>query len=166
MVKSIAFGFLLISAIAAGQEIPTTFILLRHAEKDMKQSTNNPDLSDEGKKRADRLASMLDKTTVTAIYSSDYKRTRQTVQPLAQRKGLPIQTYVPNKEEDIDAILARNRGGTVVVAGHSNTIPQFVNYLLGEPKYHTFEDGEYGNLLIVSLIRRGEGVKVVWINTD
>jgi broad specificity phosphatase PhoE len=166
MVKSIAFGFLLISAIAAGQEIPTTFILLRHAEKDMKQSTNNPDLSDEGKKRADRLASMLDKTTVTAIYSSDYKRTRQTVQPLAQRKGLPIQTYVPNKEEDIDTILARNRGGTVVVAGHSNTIPQFVNYLLGEPKYHTFEDGEYGNLLIVSLIRRGEGVKVVWINTD
>jgi len=166
MIKIFALGFLLISTCAAGQEIPTTFILLRHAEKDMKQSTNDPDLSDAGKKRAERLASMLDKTVVTAIYSSDYKRTRQTVQSLAQRKGLPIQTYVPNQEDDIDAILAKNRGGTVVVAGHSNTIPQFVNYLLGEPRYHTFEDGEYGNLIIVSLIGRGAGVKVVWVTTD
>ncbi|QOI97711.1 MAG: histidine phosphatase family protein [Flammeovirgaceae bacterium] len=166
MVRFVALWLVLIPMLVCGQEIPTTFILLRHAEKDMKQSTNDPDLSEAGKKRAQRLAVMLDKTAVTAIYSSNYKRTRQTVEPLAQKKGLTIQSYVPNKDEDIDRILAANQGGTVVVAGHSNTIPQFVNYLLGEAQYHTFEDGEYGNLLVVSLVRRGEGVKVVWITTD
>lgn len=166
MIRITVLLLFLVPVWAIGQQLPTTFILLRHAEKDMKQSTNDPDLSEAGKKRAERLASMLDKTNVTAVYSSDYKRTRQTVQPLAQRKGLVVQTYIPNKEDDIDRILATNTGGTVVVAGHSNTIPQFVNYLLGEPKYHTFEDGEYGNLLIVSVIRKGEGVKVVWVTTD
>lgn len=160
------FLLFLITSKALSQEIPTTFILLRHAEKDMKQSTNDPDLSEVGKKRAERLASMLDKTNITAIYSSDYKRTRQTVQPLAQKKGLIVQTYVPNKEEDIDMMLAKNKGGTVVVAGHSNTIPQFANYLLGESRYHTFEDGEYGNLLIVSVVSKGTGVKVIWVQTD
>jgi 2,3-bisphosphoglycerate-dependent phosphoglycerate mutase len=164
--RYILFLFLLVASQANGQEIPTTFILLRHAEKDMKQSTNDPDLSEAGKKRAERLASMLDKTEVTAIYSSDYKRTRQTVQLLAQKKGQAVQTYVPNKEEDIDLMLAKNKGGTVVVVGHSNTIPQFANYLLGEPKYHTFEDGEYNNLLIVSVASKGVGVKVIWVQTD
>ncbi|MCK6617625.1 MAG: histidine phosphatase family protein [Cyclobacteriaceae bacterium] len=166
MIRIIALCLILVPMLTYGQQTPTTFILLRHAEKDMKQSTNDPDLSEAGKKRAQRLASMLIKTPVTAIYSSDYKRTRQTVEPLAQQKGLIIKSYIPNKDEDVDRILAENIGGTVVVAGHSNTIPQFVNYLLGEAKYHTFEDGEYGNLLVVSLIRRGEGVKVVWITTD
>lgn len=166
MVKSFVLWFFLIPGFTFCQEIPTTFILLRHAEKEMKKNTNDPDLSEAGKKRANRLALMLDKTHITAIYSSDYQRTRQTVQPLAQRKGLTVQTYVPNKEEDMDMILAKNKGGTILVAGHSNTIPQFANYLLGEPRYQTFDDGEYGNFLIISLIRRGEGVKVVWITTD
>ncbi|MDL5047929.1 phosphoglycerate mutase family protein [Oscillatoria amoena NRMC-F 0135] len=157
---------ILLSGVAFGQEIPTMFILVRHAEKDMKQSTNDPDLSEAGKKRADKLAHLLEKTNITAIYSSNYKRTRQTVEPLARSKTLEVQTYVPNKEEDIDMMLAKNKGGTVVVAGHSNTIPQFANYLLGESTYHTFEDGDYGNILIVSVVKKGEGVKVVWVTTD
>ena len=164
----IIFSFLLIvfSGSAFGQETPTLFILVRHAEKDMKQSTNDPDLSEAGKSRAERLATMFDKTNVTAIYSSDYKRTRQTVQPLAQKKHLVVQTYIPNNDEEIDRILAKNKGGTVVVAGHSNTIPQFANYLIGQPKYQTFEDGEYGNILIVSVVKKGEGVGVIWMTTN
>ncbi len=63
-------------------------------------------------------------------------------------------------------MLTKNQGGTVLVAGHSNTIPQFANYLVGQSTYHTFEDGDYNNILVVSVVKKGIGAKVIWIKTD
>jgi broad specificity phosphatase PhoE len=144
-------------------KVITTFILVRHAEKDLTQSTNNPDLSSEGKVRATRLVDVLKQTDIQAVYSTDFKRTRQTVEPLAIARSLTINTYDARNNNDIDGMLQQYSGGTILVSGHSNTVPQFINYLIGEEKYQPMGDGEYGNIIIVSVIERGKNAKVVWL---
>lgn len=164
MRKNFVILFLLLSSVAFCQEeLVTTFILVRHAEKDLTQSTNDPDLSAEGKTRADRLAEMLKKTEVQAIYSTPYKRTQQTVAPLATSKALQVVSYQGNKLEEVDNILKQHAGKTIVMVGHSNTIPQVINYLLGEEKYRVMEDGDYGNIIVVSVVTKGKNAKVVWL---
>ncbi|MBX2967158.1 MAG: histidine phosphatase family protein [Cyclobacteriaceae bacterium] len=158
---SILFFFTLI---LTAQDNLTTFILVRHGEKAVDKSTNDPDLSPEGKKRAERLAALLNEGEVNAIYSTPYKRTRQTVEPLATAKDLTIHDYAPNKEAAIDAMLAEHRGGTIVVAGHSNTIPWFANKLLGAEKYQPWEEDDYDNVWIVTVSEKGKLVKLVWLN--
>jgi 2,3-bisphosphoglycerate-dependent phosphoglycerate mutase len=149
---------------ALAQEQVTTFILIRHAEKDLTQSTNDPDLSPEGKKRARKLAELLNETDVTAIYSTPYKRTRQTVEVLAAQKGLSILEYTANKEEEINVMLNAHAGGTIVVSGHSNTVPWFANKLLGVEKYRPWEDGDYDNVWVISVVEKGTSAKLLWLN--
>lgn len=162
MRKILIVFFLLAGSVAFSQEATvTTFILVRHAEKDLTQSTNDPDLSVEGKSRAVRLVDMLKKTEMHAIYSTPYKRTHQTVAPIADAKSLSVQTYQANKMEEIDAMIKVHAGKTILVTGHSNTIPQVINYLLGEEKYKVMEDGDYGNIIMVSVA--GKSANVVWL---
>jgi 2,3-bisphosphoglycerate-dependent phosphoglycerate mutase len=161
-----AFTFLLllvVSTLAIAQENRiTTFILVRHAEKDLTQSTNDPDLSAEGKNRAIKLVEVLKKTDIQAIYSTPYKRTQQTVQPLASVKGLLVMPYQANKMDEIDNMIKQHAGSTVLLSGHSNTVPVILNYLIGEEKYKILEDGDYGNIIVVSVTERGKNAKVVW----
>lgn len=148
---------------SAQEKVITTFILVRHAEKDLTQSTNDPDLSADGKSRAVRLNELFKKTDITAVYSTPYKRTQQTIEALATEKGLKVVSYQANKMEEIDAIIKQHAGGTVVVSGHSNTIPLVANYLIGEDKYKQFDDSDYGNIIIISVTERGKNAKVVWM---
>jgi 2,3-bisphosphoglycerate-dependent phosphoglycerate mutase len=148
---------------AIAQNQVTTFVLIRHAEKYLTQSTNDPDLSAEGKKRAQRLTAMFNEGEVTAIYSTPYKRTRQTVEPLATNKRLTVSEYSGNKEDEIDAMLKAHAGGTIIVVGHSNTIPWFANKLLGIEKYRPMEDDDYDNVWMVSVVEKGNA-KLVWLN--
>lgn len=140
----------------------TTVILVRHAEKGT-DDPKDPELSEAGKQRAQRLAEVLKEIKVDAIYSTPYKRTRNTVAPLAEVKGLSIVTYDPSKKDEIDQLLQKFSGGTIVVAGHSNTVPGFANYLTGKTEFQNFDDSDYDNLLIVSVIERGKSAKVVWL---
>lgn len=147
----------------AQDQMLTTFILVRHAEKDLTQSTSDPDLSEEGKQRASRLVTMLQSTDVEVIYSTDFKRTKQTVEPVATARSLPVNTYDSRKTEEIDTMLYKHAGKTILVSGHSNTIPQFVNYLIGAEKYKPMGDGEYGNIIVVTVSERGKSANVVWL---
>jgi 2,3-bisphosphoglycerate-dependent phosphoglycerate mutase len=163
-ILSTVVALLLLTLTTFSQNKPiTTFILIRHAEKDLTQSTPDPDLSAQGKVRANTLTNLLKQTDIQAVYSTDFKRTRQTLEPLATARSLTINIYDPRKNSDIDAILEKHEGQTILVSGHSNTIPQFANYLLGEEKYKPLEDDEYGNIIIVSVTARGKDAKVVWI---
>jgi broad specificity phosphatase PhoE len=163
--KVLTFCLLIFSALAVhAQESITTFILLRHAEKDLTQSTNDPDLSEEGKMRANRLAQLFAETEVSAIYSTPYKRTRQTVAVLAANKNLAITDYTANNEDELHRMLADHSGGTIVISGHSNTIPWMANKLIGMEKYRPLEDGDYDNIWVVNVIGIGKSAKLVWLN--
>lgn len=156
--------FLTCSTIASAQEKTiTTFILVRHAEKDLTQSTNDPDLSADGKSRATRLSELFKKTEIAAVYSTPYKRTQQTVEPLALQHSLNVVSYQAMVKEDVDLMLQKHAGKTIFVSGHSNTIPNLINYLVGEDKYKNFRDEDYGNIVIVSIAERGKNAKVVWM---
>jgi 2,3-bisphosphoglycerate-dependent phosphoglycerate mutase len=155
---------LFFSTLLCGQaQTTTTFILVRHAEKG-DDGTKDPDLTEVGNARAQRLVSMLKKAQVDAIYSTAYKRTRNTVAPLAASKGISVTDYEAFKTEAIDGMLKKHQGGTVVIAGHSNNIPWIANYLTGKENYKDFTDTEYENLLIVTVIEKGKNTKVVWLS--
>ena len=154
------FLFFLLLGKSHAQQI-TTLILVRHAEKVLDDS-KDPELTEAGQQRALRLASLLKETKVDAIFSTAFKRTQNTVTPLAKAKGIEVRTYEANNPEAIDAMLKNFPGGTIVVCGHSNTIPWTVNYLLGTESYKNFDDGDYDNLLIVEIVGKGRG-KVVWL---
>lgn len=158
--KQLTIIFLFVTSLAYAQPV-TTFILVRHAEKG-NDGTKDPELSEAGLTRAQSLAKLMQATKVDAIYSTPYKRTRSTVAPLATAKGFDVLGY--NKNEDMDAILKKYSGGTVVVCGHSNTVPALANYLIGKDSYKAFEDSEYGNIIIVSVVERGKNANVVWLN--
>jgi len=158
--KKLALIFILISSVAYSQPI-TTFILVRHAEK-ATDDAKDPNLSEVGLMRAQSLAKLLAATTVDAVYSTPYKRTRNTVAPAATAKGFDVLEY--NKIEEMDALLKKYEGGTVLVCGHSNTVPAIANYLVGKNSFQQFEDDDYGNIIIVSVIKKGKSTKVVWLN--
>jgi 2,3-bisphosphoglycerate-dependent phosphoglycerate mutase len=145
--KKLTLIFLFVTSLTCAQPV-TTFILVRHAEKG-NDGTKDPDLNEAGRMRAQALAKLMQATKVDAIYSTPYKRTRNTVTPLATAKGFDVLEY--NKIEEMDLFLKKYSGGTVIVCGHSNTVP-------------AFDDSEYGNIIIVSLVDKGKNANVVWLN--
>ena len=163
MKKITLFFLLVISSAAYSQQGITTFILTRHAEKG-NDGTKDPELAQAGNERAQLLGKMLNETTVDAIYSTNYKRTRNTVTPLAQAKGITVVRYESFKAEEIDQMLKNYSGGTIVISGHSNDIPWIVNYLTGKEEYKTFEDTDYNNLIVVAVTEKGKTAKVTWLN--
>lgn len=104
----------------------TVFVVVRHGEK--ADAGHDPALSEAGLARADRLAGLLANAPLVAVYSTDLRRTRQTVGPTASAHGLEVRIYAPREPAaDLVARLRAAHGtGTVLVAGHSNTVPDIV----------------------------------------
>jgi 2,3-bisphosphoglycerate-dependent phosphoglycerate mutase len=152
----LAVVIVLTASAAYAQQTITTFIVVRHAEKSMTESTSDPSLAPEGTERANKLAVLLKEVNVSAIYSTNYKRTKSTVTPIAEAKSIAIQDYKSLKEAELDEIIKKYPGGTIVIAGHSNTVPGIVNLLIGKEQYKNLDDSNYGSLFIVSVTERGK----------
>lgn len=131
-----------------------TLICVRHAEKI--KGISNPSLTIDGKQRAKDFSMLLTDVDVDAIYSSDYNRTIETALELSNRTQLPIQRYNP-RELDVlkNTILSNHQNEVVVVVGHSNSTPQFINVLLSEDKYSSFDESDYDNIFVVSIDAKG-----------
>ena len=155
MKKVFVILLLFVSTLSCAQET-TTFILVRHAEKDS-DGTSDPALTEEGVARANNILSLFRQSDVTAIYSTNYKRTKLTVAPLAEAKKIEITIYDPKDLKGFSLkLLKDNSGGTIVISGHSNTTPTLANLLLHEEKFEQFQDNDYGNLLIITTSGSGK----------
>ena len=141
------FLFLVVQ-MSFAQHKTTTIYLVRHAEK--ADSSKNPDLSSVGLERAAHWSAIFSETTFDAIYSTDFKRTQQTATPTAENKKLDITLY-DSKSLDFDKFKSDNLGKSILVVGHSNTTPDFVNKLINQNVYAAIEDTTFGNLYIVTL---------------
>ena len=108
-----------------------TVFLVRHAEKGT-DDPRDPSLTDAGKRRAGELARLLSAAKVTHLFSSDYRRTLQTVAPLAEATELEVERYdaraLPRLAERLKQL---EPGSVAVVAGHSNTTPDLYTALGG-----------------------------------
>jgi 2,3-bisphosphoglycerate-dependent phosphoglycerate mutase len=145
------FLFISIGFFSCISDETTTYYLIRHAEKERTDATNkDPKLNQQGQERAEQWANYFKNTPLDAIYTTNYKRTLQTATPAAKAKNIALQSYSPNKL--YDSIFQQNtKGKTVLVVGHSNTTPAFVNRILGEEKYPNMEDNDNATLFIVTI---------------
>lgn len=134
----------------------TTVILVRHAEKapGAPAMNDDPPLTPEGEARAKKLAVMLAKSGITAIYTTPFTRTRNTAAPLATALKLtPIEVKTgPTFAADMAAKLrAEPAGSTVLVVGHSNSTPNVMK-ALGIANPPVIDDAtEFDNVFIVTL---------------
>ena len=126
----------------------TTVYLVRHAEKS--SVGKDPALTNAGRQRALELARQLQGAGIDAIYSTDFARTRQTAAPLAEQLGLEIRFYDWNRMDELASTLILT-GGRYLVVGHSDTTPELVATLGGEPGPAIDEPGEHDRLYVVSI---------------
>ena len=126
-----------------------TVILVRHAEK--VDSSQDPELSAEGKQRAERLAEVMKKYKPGAIYSTDYKRTRDTAAPIAARRKYQIQVYDARKPQELVDAIMKSKTKRFLVVGHSNTIPGLANLLVKKELFKNLDDAEHGAIWIVRI---------------
>lgn len=141
--------FVVTLAVPCAALAQSALFVVRHAERaDAGMATvSDPDLSAGGRARAEALASMLKEARITAIYVTEFKRTRQTAEPLAKAMGLePI--VISSK--DTPGLVARVKAspGNALIVGHSNTVPEIVEALGGDPV--TIAESDYDNLFIVT----------------
>ena len=84
------------------------------------------------------------------MHSSDFRRTRDTAAPIAAALGLEPRIY---DARDLTGLVERVRqeGGRHLIVGHSNTTPDVVRLLGGDPGGEIDETGEYDRLYVVTL---------------
>jgi broad specificity phosphatase PhoE len=130
----------------------TTVLIVRHAEKGT-TPPNDPPLTTDGQTRAQALARVVGDANVTAVYASQFARTQQTVQPLATQRGLTV-TQISASDTDalVNDILSNHRGETVLVAGHSNTVPEIIDKLKGG-QITPVAETEFDKLFVVTVYR-------------
>jgi broad specificity phosphatase PhoE len=147
----IAFAFFgIFNNVEAQKTSETTIILVRHAEKDPSGGAD-PQLSAEGKLRADSLVRVFKSIKADEMYSTPYIRTKETLKPWATKAGIEVKTYDPRNLKGFADELKALKGKTVVVAGHSNTTPALVNFLLGTDKYQALDDSVYSKIWILTV---------------
>jgi len=144
------------------QTIPdtaTTFILVRHAETS--GGGSNPVLSAAGQARAQELNRVLSRLNLAAVYSTDFSRTKQTVQSTATAHALSVITYDPFSP---DALLTQTLNtfpkGIVLIVGHSNTIPALLNLMVGANTFPDLEESEYDNLFVAQVSSKGDATVI------
>jgi broad specificity phosphatase PhoE len=149
----------------AAQEQTTTVILVRHAEKEAEPAADPP-LTAEGAARAAALIDAVGDAGISAIFATQYARTKKTAEPIASRLGLQVEALAAGGDLKAYAagvagrIRSRHAGQTVLVVGHSNTVPAIVEALGG--KASAIQDHEYDHLFIVRIGGAGEA-KVVHV---
>jgi broad specificity phosphatase PhoE len=143
---------------------PRLVILVRHAEK-AAEPPKNPPLTRAGEERAQALALALKDAGVTAIVTSDARRTRATAAPLARERRLTptiVGLGSGGLADHVAAVAAevrRHAGGVVLVVGHSDTIPSIIA-ALGGPRLRDIHHIEFGHLFLL-VPEAGGGARLV-----
>lgn len=152
------FMFSLGCTSATNHQSSFTLYLVRHAEKQA-DGSRDPALSETGELRSRQLASWFQDKKLEDVWSSDYRRTRDTASPLLARTDLEITLYDPNELSALaDALLQRQHNALVV--GHSNTTPELAG-LLCQCEISVMDESEYDRLIVVTVANGTTFVKTL-----
>ena len=146
---------LILAALAAGPAAAAAvaadpIYVIRHLQK---AQGDDPSLTDEGRRNAEALASMLAEKNIVAVFATPTRRAMETGEPLAKRLGIAVTPYDPRDADALVAAVAA-ANGPVLVVGHSNTVPDLVARF-GGPRPAAIDEDSYGTLFLV-----GAGGKV------
>ena len=149
-VKRFFLCCLFLSLLVGLSNAQTTIFIVRHAEK--ADATKDTDLSEAGRARAEALANILRDASITAIYTTEFKRTQETAAPLAKAIGINPTNLAA---KDIDALVTKLRDshGNALVVGHGNTIPDLIK-ALGITEPINIAENDYDNLFVVVLAEK------------
>ena len=137
---------------------PVVVYLVRHAEK-ADDGTNDPPLAIAGRIRVQTLKALLADVDLTHVHTTDWTRTRDTARPFAQDAGVELAIYDPRELETLAADI-KATPGRHLVAGHSNTTPQLVAALGGDP-LGPIDELEYDRLYVLVIQPGGATVTTV-----
>jgi broad specificity phosphatase PhoE len=145
--KSSALLFLSFLVLAFTDCRSTKIYIVRHAEKGT-LPTGNPDLTADGRNRAQHLGNLLRKKNIEAIYATETSRTRQTAEPLSLLTGVPIQSY---SNDTLPKFLYRvlDAEKNALIVGHSNTVLRMLTEMNLKPGIKEIADSDYDNFFVV-----------------
>jgi broad specificity phosphatase PhoE len=131
----------------------TTIWIVRHAEKDTSAANKrDPELTEIGKQRALDLATFLKGQEPDMIFSTNTKRTRQT----AAHFKAKVNTYDASLiKEFAQRIIDFQKGKTILIVGHSNTVLETIEALGGSRPVAQLVDDDYDYIFKVSLTAEG-----------
>ena len=128
--------------------LPRQVFLVRHTERE--PEGEDPPLVAAGEARAQALAETLRDAGITRIVTTQWRRTRDTAQPLAKLLRITpqvIPVFDGKEGENIDAVAAAVRGykdETVLIVGHITVTG--VIAALGGPRLPTICDAVFSDL--------------------
>ena len=141
----------------------SSFYLIRHAEKlRIDKTERNPKLNEKGILRAEKWGEVLKNINLDKIYSTNYKRTIETANPTSKSQNVDITIYSPSNI-DYRNFKEINKGKKVLIVGHSNTIPNFVNGLIEEGFYEQIDDLNNSNLYLVNICDNNVSHQLLYI---
>jgi phosphohistidine phosphatase SixA len=153
-------------AVAQEEFKPITVFLLRHAERE-EEPRQDPPLSKDGIARSQALARLLSSAGVKAIFTSQFNRTKQTGEALATKLGLTVTPFTlklspsnprqiaEESTAEVTNKILEHSGQSVLVVGHSNSIPDVIK-MLGGDVVPTIDERKYDDLFIVTVYAKGK----------
>ncbi len=139
----------------------TTVYLVRHAEKDLNDPSEDPPLTPEGKARAVSLAVLLKDVPFDGIFSTRYDRNLGTVMHLATLKNIDIAPYEWYEWQPmIEHIRSAPGGQTFLICGHGDNLLPMIQALGARPPLDSLGHQEYDKLFVVSFLPEGSEVEM------
>ncbi|MFD1553350.1 hypothetical protein DNU06_06710 [Putridiphycobacter roseus] len=152
-------GIVLISCKNSKQE--KVIYLVRHAEKDLNDTSDNPPLTAAGVKRAQDLAKLLNEEDFKGIYSTKFQRNINTVLPLAILNELEIKTYEwHNWQSMLHEIMDQNKG-TYIICGHGDNILPMIEDLGIKKQLPPLGKLEYNKLYKVTMSKDSTTIEII-----
>lgn len=121
-----------------------TIYVIRHLHK---AQGEDPPLSGEGAAAAQRLADLLADRGIVATFATPTRRAMQTAAPLAHRIGVAVSEYDARAPEKLVASVA-SIDGSVLIVGHSNTVPDLV-IRFGGNRRPVLTEQDYGTVFMI-----------------
>ena len=139
------------SANAQQEPAVNKIFIVRHAEK---ETGKDPLLTAAGNARAGDLMRALQNASIQKIYVSQFRRTQSTGDSLRLQLNIDTVHYAADTVCDnlINAIIEHSDfGKTILIIGHSNTLPQIIRKLgVTEYPYGDISDNEFDNLFMIT----------------
>ena len=158
----IILAFLFVGQPSLFAQKTTKIWVVRHAEKETSDpKEKDPDLSPEGKERAEALGKYLKGERIDSIFSTNYKRTKLTGYPTADKIGIQIKTYDAGKQKEFAEGLIKNaQGKKMLVIGHSNTVQEMLMAFGATKPVKDLTDDDYDYIFLLTIKGDKKDVKV------
>lgn len=152
--KFLIASFLSLILFSSAFSQATTYILIRHAEKDS-ANEHDPILTTEGKARAKRLFEIIKKYNPEQIFATAFQRTRGTVEPLANNLNPNYRMFIQSFDSaDLKTFyekLININAKCIVVVGHAKSTPRLANLLVKQEKYPELDEETYNKIYIIRI---------------